>query len=65
MTVDEQGRKGPRRRMSQVLWDVFTGSAPYRGIFLRSLHPAFLGRFAWDLCASVVPPRTAGEEVDR
>ncbi len=65
MTVDEQGRKGPRRRMSQVLWDVFTGSAPYRDIFLRSLHPSFLGRFAWDLCASVVPPRTAGEEVDR
>ena len=36
---------GKRRRMSMVLWDTFTGSAPYRDIFLRTLHPLFLVPF--------------------
>jgi flavin-dependent dehydrogenase len=45
MTVREQKHKGIRRRMSNVLWDTFTGSASYRDVFLRTLHPAFLGRF--------------------
>jgi CRP-like cAMP-binding protein len=30
--------------MSTVLWDMFTGSAPYREVFLRTLHPMFLFR---------------------
>ena len=38
---------GGQRRMSVVLWDSFTGSAHYRDIFLRTLHPGFLGRFIW------------------
>lgn len=41
----EKRRAGNRRRMSMVLWDTFTGSAPYRNIFLRTLHPFFLARF--------------------
>ncbi len=53
MTAREQRKEGRDRRMSQVLWDVFTGSAPYRGIFMRTLHPAFLGRFGWHLAGSV------------
>ena len=36
---------GKRRRMSMVLWDTFTGSAPYRDIFFRTLHPLFLMPF--------------------
>ncbi len=32
------------RRMSAVLWDVFTGSSLYRDIFYRTLHPIFLAR---------------------
>jgi flavin-dependent dehydrogenase len=59
MTADEQARDGSRRRMSQVLWDMFTGSAPYRDIFMRSLHPAFLGRLTWDLVVSTVTPAGA------
>jgi CRP-like cAMP-binding protein len=31
-----------------VLWDTFTGSAPYGDVFLRSLHPMFLGRMLWE-----------------
>ncbi len=49
MTAREQQTKGSRQRMSKVLWDTFTGSAPYRDIFLRTLHPAFLGRFLWHI----------------
>lgn len=44
----EQPKQGKQRRMSMVLWDMFTGSAPYRDVFLRTLHPSFLGRFLWE-----------------
>lgn len=49
MTAQEQGRAGSRRHMSSVLWDVFTGSAPYKEILLRSLHPEFPLQLAWNL----------------
>ena len=49
----EQEKPGAERRMSIVLWDMFTGSAPYREIFLRSLHPRFIGRFVWESLRSV------------
>ena len=45
---DEQSQHGQKRRMSMVLWDTFTGSAPYREVFVRTLHPYFLGRFLWN-----------------
>jgi hypothetical protein len=48
MVVREQQRAGSRRRMSKVLWNTFTGSAPYWEIFLNSLHPAYLGRLLWE-----------------
>jgi hypothetical protein len=43
--------------MSRVLWDVFTGSAPYKEIFLRILHPRFIVQFAWNLLISIMPLR--------
>ena len=46
---DEQDREPAQRRLSKVMWDTFTGSAPYRSVFLRSMHPAFLGRFGLEL----------------
>jgi hypothetical protein len=55
--ISEQREPGPRRRMSTVLWDTFTGSAPYREILLRALHPAFLARFLWDNVVSILVPR--------
>jgi len=39
--------------MSTVLWDTFTGSAPYGSVLLRTLHPAFLSRFAREMLAPV------------
>ena len=46
MSAAEQARLDGPRRMSGVLWDMFTGSAPYREIFLRTLDPRFLACFA-------------------
>ena len=45
----EQKNSGTPSRMSGVLWDTFTGSAPYKSVLMRSIHPAFLGRFAWEI----------------
>ena len=47
MVRGEQVNPGATRRMSLVLWDMFTGSAPYRDVFLRTLDPRFLGPFMW------------------
>jgi flavin-dependent dehydrogenase len=55
MTASEQEKEGRLRRMSTVLWDMFTGSAPYTEIFLRTLHPAFWLRLVWDLLVSLLP----------
>ncbi len=40
--------------MSSVLWDTFTGSAPYKEVFLRTLHPLFISRFIWELGVALV-----------
>ena len=44
MVQREQQRPGGHRRMSKVLWNTFTGSAPYAEIFLDTLHPGYWGR---------------------
>lgn len=54
MATREQQQVDSLPRMSSVLWDTFTGSAPYREVFLRTLHPAFVSQFVWDLAASLV-----------
>jgi hypothetical protein len=55
MTTREQKGRGVRRRMSGVLWDTFSGSASYRDVFSRSLHPVFLGRFAYETASGLLP----------
>jgi flavin-dependent dehydrogenase len=55
MVSSEQQKEGRLRRMSTVLWDTFTGSAPYREILIRTFHPFFLSRFLWDMAISVIP----------
>lgn len=59
MSAKEQSSTGSRRRMSIVLWDMFTGSAPYREIFSRTLDPRFLGRFLWESLLAVDASRRA------
>ena len=55
MTIREQGKQQGLRRMSSVLWDIFTGSAPYREVLWRSLHPAFIAGLCWSLIAGNWP----------
>jgi flavin-dependent dehydrogenase len=55
MTEKEQQVPGRHRDMSQVLWDMFTGSAPYRDIVTLALHPRFLARLAWELAVAASP----------
>jgi flavin-dependent dehydrogenase len=57
MTTAEQGGSLLRQRMSGVLWDTFTGSAPYRDVFLRMLSPAFLWRLACSAGVELWPVR--------
>lgn len=65
MTAREQLDAGKNRRMSSVLWDVFTGSAPYKEILLRTFHPAFPLRLGWNLLAgNVVRTRRTRVEED-
>jgi flavin-dependent dehydrogenase len=57
-TVDEQRLMGAQRRMSGILWDMFSGSAPYGDILFRMLHPALGGRVGWALVRSLKAPRS-------
>lgn len=54
MTASEQARKDAARHMSRVLWDVFTGSAPYKDVLVRSFHPGFIASLGWNLVAGNV-----------
>jgi flavin-dependent dehydrogenase len=44
-------RKRTLPRMSLVLWDTFTGSAPYRTVLMRTFHPGFNLKFLWEIIA--------------
>ena len=45
VVIMEQKLKRKNRRMSAILWDTFTGSAPYNSIFFRFMHPQVLLNF--------------------
>jgi flavin-dependent dehydrogenase len=53
MTEQEQAKQNGSAGMSVVLWDMFTGSAPYREIFFRTVSPRFLVRFGWASARSI------------
>ena len=46
---EQKNGGGGRQRMSSILWNTFTGSAPYREILLNALHPAFFLSYAWNI----------------
>jgi flavin-dependent dehydrogenase len=64
MVSREQKEEGKKRRMSTVLWDMFTGSAPYKEVFFRTLHPLFLTSFMWSFAVEIWPfkKRTTRQE---
>jgi hypothetical protein len=54
MLAKEQQRAGGRRRFSTMMWDMYTGSSPYREILLRALHPDFWVRLIWNCALALV-----------
>lgn len=55
MIYKEQHKDGIHRHMSTILWDTFTGSAPYRDVFFRTLKPAFWVNFIWKSIVGLFP----------
>ena len=65
MVAEEQKKNGPSRRMSMVLWDLFTGSTTYRNILKRTLHPVFIARLMGHLIgAAAIRPRDAAASIE-
>ncbi|MDX8338800.1 hypothetical protein SLH46_06385 [Draconibacterium sp. IB214405] len=49
MVIKEQQKSSLKREMSYVLWDTFTGSAPYSNILKRVLHPGLIFNLVWNI----------------
>jgi hypothetical protein len=62
MVRREQRDLNRPQRMSSVLWDTFTGSAPYREVFLRTLNPLFFIVFAADIIAGLFSFKPVNKE---
>jgi len=64
MIAKEQRVASGRRRMSGVLWDMFTGSAPYRDVFRRTLHPMFGASLIWEIVMGFFSRAKQGETTE-
>ncbi len=53
--LKEQGKPAKSQRLSSILWDTFTGSAPYRMIFIRTLNPLFLTSVLREVILGIFP----------
>jgi flavin-dependent dehydrogenase len=63
MTRLEQLHRNRKPHMSTALWDVFTGSAPYKEVLTRAFHPTFILNLILNLCiASWFPVNNSTEE---
>lgn len=54
ITSREQKQAAPRPAMSMVLWDMFTGSAPYTDILKRIIRPRFLVHYFSGLVSTLI-----------
>lgn len=52
--VSEQKKSNNKRHLSSVLWDTFTGSAPYKDILKRSMHPMFGLSIVWNTMIGLI-----------
>ena len=57
MAQKEQAKAGARPHMSTLLWNMFTGSAPYVEMFRGTLHPGFIYNLMLSVGAALVPGR--------
>jgi len=59
IVIKEQKMKREKRLLSSMLWDTFTGSAPYNSIFYRFLHPRVMASFIWYTIVSLFNKKIA------
>ena len=57
MAQKEQSRPGARPHMSSLLWNMFTGSAPYTEMFKGTFHPGFIGNLLLSVGSAFWPQR--------
>lgn len=57
MAQKEQEKPGAMPHMSALLWNMFTGSAPYTEMFRGTLHPGFIGNLMVSVASSLVPQK--------
>lgn len=57
MAQKEQLRPGAKPHMSSLLWNMFTGSAPYTEMFRGTFHPGFIAHLILNLGAALWPDR--------
>jgi flavin-dependent dehydrogenase len=62
MAQREQERVSAKPHMSSLLWNMFTGSAPYLEMFRGTLHPGFVGNLLVNLTASIWPAGGKGKD---
>jgi flavin-dependent dehydrogenase len=55
MAQREQARAGARPHMSSLLWNMFTGSAPYTEMFRGTFHPGFIGNLLVSVGSAFLP----------
>ena len=55
MATKEQSKSANKRVMSSVLWDMFTGSAPYKEVFMRTISPSFIIGYVWNIFLGFLP----------
>ena len=59
---EQAGKANVETGMSMVIWDMLTGGAPYKEVFLRTLNPVFVIRFVWDIVVSLFS-RNSGDQI--
>ncbi|MCG6891963.1 MAG: hypothetical protein LJE65_00010 [Desulfobacteraceae bacterium] len=64
MAQREQADPSARPHMSTLLWNMFTGSAPYAEMFRGTLHPGFIANLARSLSAGLRPDRKSAVKAD-
>lgn len=62
MVVKEQLKETGNRDMSSLLWDTFTGSAPYANILWRTLNPVLLATLVWNIFTEFISPEKKSRE---
>ena len=55
MAQKEQAKSSAKPHMSSLLWNMFTGSAPYSEMFMGTFHPGFIGNLVLNLGAALRP----------